>query len=153
MEFRYHPILEGLKVNEDGTEIIYLGKKLEPKIYEREGKSIPMQVVNIKYKNITVMRLVNECWNSVSENLDYITKRIDPEKGNHYSNLCWSKQGVGLSHNNSPNFGAKPKFSEQEFKNLKAEIKPGETITVFLKRKKVSTKAYYTAKKKYEKKQ
>ena len=23
MEFRWHPILEGLKINEDGTEIIY----------------------------------------------------------------------------------------------------------------------------------
>ena len=151
MEFRHHPVLEGLKVNEDGTEIIYLGKKLEPKSYERKSKSIDMLVVNIRYKVITVMRLVNECWNGECENLDYITKKIDYEKSNHYSNLCWSKKGVGLSHNNnSPKFGTKPKFSESEYLELKKEIYPGEKITEFLKRKKVSTKAFYTAKKRYE---
>jgi hypothetical protein len=151
MEFRHHPVLEGLQVNEDGTEIIYLGKKLEPKNYERKGNSIEMEVVGIKYKVVTVMRLVNECWNGERENADFITKKIDYEKGNHYSNLCWSKRGVGISHNNSPEFGAKPKFTEQEFKDLKKEIKPGETITKFLKRKAISTKAFYTAKNKYEK--
>ena len=151
MEFRNHPVLEGLKVNEDGTEIIYQGKKLEPKTYERQGKSIAMETVGIRYRTVTVIRLVNECWNGECENSDYITKKIDYNKSNHYSNLCWSKKGVGLSHDNSPNFGTKPKFTEQEYKDLKDEIKDGETITDFLKRKKVSTKAFYTAKNKYEK--
>lgn len=151
MESRYHPIIEGLRVNEDGTEIIYQGKKLEPKTYKRKNNSIPMSVVNINYKNITVMRLVNECWNGMSENLDYITKKINPENGNHYSNLCWSKQGVGLSHDSSTNFITKPKLSEPEYIKLKKDKPQSESLMAYLKRVKISTKAYYTAKKKYEK--
>jgi len=74
MEFRNHPILEGLKVNEDGTEIIYLGEKVASKTYNRKGNIIQMEVISIKNKSVTVMRLVNECWNGTAENADYITK-------------------------------------------------------------------------------
>ena len=150
MNYRHHPVLEDLKVNEDGTEIIYQGKKLDPKTYDRNTNSIAMQVVAIKYKTVTVMRLVNECWNGESENVDFITKKIDETKSNHYSNLCWSKRGQGISHKSSKNFNA-PKFDQAQYKKLLTEIEPNETITEFLKRKKISTKAYYTAKKKYEK--
>lgn len=152
MDFRYHPIIENLKVNEDGSEIIYLGKSLISKTYTRKENSIPMQVVNIGRKIVTVMRLVNEAWNGVAENADFITKRIDEDKPIHYSNLCWSKRGQGISHRSSKNFNA-PKFNAEQYKELLTEIKKAETITAFLKRKNISTKAFYTAKRKYEKNQ
>lgn len=150
MNYRYHPILADLKVNEDGTEIIYQSKKLEVKIYDRTNKSVPMHVVNINKKSITVMRLVCECWHGMPENPELIVKRIDETKTFHYSNLCWSKRGVGVSHNGKSNFNVNPKFSEYEYRELLSEIKPKEGITEFLKRKNVSSKAYYTAKNKYE---
>lgn len=151
MEFRYHPILEGLKVNEDGTEIIYQGTSLPIKTYNRVNKSVAMKIVNINHKTITTMRLVCECWLGLSENPELVVKKIDQTKAEHYSNLCWSKHGVGVSHNTKSNFNVHPKFSESEYKKLLTEINSKETITAFLLRKKISTKAYYTAKKRYEK--
>jgi len=80
-------------------------------------------------------------------------QKLDESKGNHYSNLCWSKKGVGLSHNSKSNFNVHPKFTKEEFEAFVKKQNPKETITAYLKRTKTSTKAYYTAKKKYDKKE
>ena len=148
-QFRYHPVVEGLKVNEDGTSIIYKGEEVISKTYDRKNNSIPIQMVTVASKSVTVMRLVCECWHGMSDNLGFVVKKVDPEKGNHYANLCWSKQGTGFSHN-SPGININPKFSEDQYKELLAEKDPNETLKAFLKRKEVSNKAYYTAKRRYE---
>jgi hypothetical protein len=152
MKYRYHPILEDLKVNEDGTDIVYKTKSLDIKIYARANKSVLMKIVNINHKTLTTMRLVCECWHGMPENPELVVKKIDQQKGEHYSNLCWSKHGVGVSHNSKSIFNVLPKFTEAQFIELMSELKPKEDITKFLKRKKVSTKAYYSAKKRYEQK-
>jgi len=149
MNYRNHPIVEGLRVNEDGTSIIYKGEALVSKTYERKNNSVPMEIVAVGYKTVTVMRLVCECWHGMSKNLDYVVKKVNQTAGNHYSNLCWSVQGTGFSHN-SPGINTKPKFTEAQFKKLLAEKSPTETLQAFLKRKNVSNKAYYTAKNRYE---
>ena len=150
MNYRNHPILENLKVNENGTSIIYHDEALTSKTYERKGNTIPMEIVAIGSKTVTVMRLVCECWHGMSENIGFIVKKIDPSKGNHYSNLCWSIQGTGYSHNTKSNFNTTPKFTEKAYRKLLTEKDPNETLTAFLKRKKVGSKAYYSAKKRYE---
>ncbi|MBF6607474.1 MAG: hypothetical protein ITG00_01915 [Flavobacterium sp.] len=147
MNYKYHPILEDLKVNEDGTSIIYKGEVLTPRTYVRKTNTVPSEVVFVGYKVVTVMRVVCECWHGLSENTDFVVRKLDQAKGNHYSNLCWSKQGLS-----SENFNTLPKFSEEEFIKLKTEQKKDETLTAFLKRKKISIKAYYTAKNRYEQK-
>jgi hypothetical protein len=151
MNYRKHPILESLTVNEDGTSIIYQGEALTPKTYERKSKCVPIQMVTVCNKSVTVMRLVCECWHGMPENLEFVVKKIDQAKGNHYSNLCWSKQGLGLSHNSKSNFGVSAKLNEAAFKKLKSEKDPTESLTAFLKRKKIGKRAYYTARNKYEK--
>ncbi len=149
MNYRNHPIVEGLKVNEDGTSIMFQGKELSPKEYSRPNNSIPMLVVSVNRKTVTVMRLVSECWIGMPESLELVVKKIDPTKGNHYTNLCWSRQGYGLSHN-SPSIYSKPKFSEAQYRELLAKKKSNESIKSLLKRENVSNKAYYTAKNRYE---
>lgn len=145
MNYKYHPILENLRVNEDGTSILYHGKPLEAKAYERKTNTVPMEVVTVNKKNVTVMRLVCECWHGLSENRAYVVRKIDPAKGNHYSNLCWSKQGL-----QSPNFNTLPKYTKEEFEQLQAERDRNESVAAFLRRRNISEKTYYAAKKRYE---
>lgn len=150
MEYRYHPVIEGLKCNEDGSEIMYKDKKLVAKSYPRKDTDGTQQLVHLFTKNISVVRLVCECWNGMSDNMDFIPRRIDESKGNHYSNLFWSKRGQELN----PKFKKPLKLSKPRYFEIKAEIKrSGMKVMEFLKQsKETSATSYYNAKKEYEKK-
>lgn len=146
-EFRYHPIIEGLKVNEDGTEI-YLNNELIKQYQCSNGK---MTVVN--NKTLTTMRLVCEAWHGMSENKEYVVKKVDEAKGQHYSNLQWSKRGQGISHKSSKNFCRPAKWTKKEFLEVKAQRMQGENILDFFKRCKINLKTYYIYNRKYGKKE
>ena len=92
MEFRYHPIIEELKVNEDGTEI-YFNESLLLPFANDKNRLNPTIKVNFNSKGHSVTRLVCECWNGLSQHIGQRASKIDPSLGNHYSNLEW-KEGA-----------------------------------------------------------
>jgi len=94
MEFRWHPILENLKVNEDGTTIIFNGEELRIKEYKLKHAKEPSLYVKIKEKQCTVKRLVCECWHGLPPNRYSAARRVDQYGNNHYSNLYWGKRGM-----------------------------------------------------------
>lgn len=146
-EFRFHPLIEGLKVNEDGTEI-YLNNELIRQYHNSDGT----MTVFIN-KSVTTMRLVCEAWHGLSENKEYVVKKIDEEKGKHYSNLQWSKRGQGINHKSSKNFCKPAQWTKKEFLEIKAKRMQGENILDFFERCKIKRQTYYIYNKKYGKKE
>jgi len=93
MEFRWHPILEGLKINEDGTEIIYNDVPVDIREYQTKTQRHPYRAVNMHKRTFTVRRLVCEAWHGVPPTREHAAKRIDFFKDDHYTNLYWGKKG------------------------------------------------------------
>lgn len=134
MEFRYHPILEGLQINEDGSEIIYLGEKLKPMGMNRSIRPTATIIVNFSGRTLSVARLVCEAWNGLAPNLDYNATRIDDEKGFHYKNLYWAKKGVNPNYEKIKFPRAKSsKISEDEIPKIVERLKKGETLSSIAK--------------------
>lgn len=126
-EFRYHPLIEGLKVNEDGTEVLLNDKKLLIKeFYVEETKRI-RRYVYLCSRNITITRLVCECFHGLAENRGLSATLIDPEKGNHYTNIYWAKRGMKI----------KPvrhrKVSDEDHLNIQKRLASGEKIKEIIK--------------------
>ncbi|MRX40375.1 helix-turn-helix domain-containing protein [Flavobacterium sp. LC2016-23] len=98
MEFRNHPIIEGLRVNEDGTEIYY--KDVLLRVFKNDHtRDTPTLKVNFINKAHSVARLVCETWNGLREHSEQRASKIDLLLGNHYSNLEWKEgatNGVGM---------------------------------------------------------
>lgn len=94
MAYRYHPEIEGLKVNEDGTEVILNGDPLEVKLIERKSraKSDTPYVVFFGRAH-SVGKLVCEAWNGMADNPRWCASRKDRNKGYHYTNLEWKPCG------------------------------------------------------------
>ena len=136
-EFRYHPLVEGLKVNEDGTEVLLNNTPLKISNYSNGV------FVTINKKQVTTMRLVCECWHGLAENGDFVVKKIDESKSAHYSNLTWSKRGQGLSHEFANNFCGKNRLTKEEFLEKNKGRKDGEPIVDFIKRIGMTTTNYY----------
>lgn len=125
--FRYHPIIEGLKVNEDGTEVILNGEKLFiSENYIKVNKSIRKQV-NVNNRTITVNRLVCECFHGLSPNRDFSATQIDDKKGYHYTNLYWAKRGMKI------NPVRHRKVSEEDHLEIQQRLKNGEKTKDILK--------------------
>lgn len=97
MEFRNHPIIEGLRINEDGTEIFYNDVLLRA-FKNDETRANPTLKVNFMTKAHSVTKLVCEAWNGLSEHSAQRASKINLTAGNHYSNLEWKEgasNGVG----------------------------------------------------------
>jgi hypothetical protein len=92
MEFRYHPIIEGLKVNEDGTEILLHTEKLLQFQNDKSRKN-PTFKVGFQNKSHSVGRLVCEAWNGLREHSGQRVSKINALENNHYTNLEW-KEGA-----------------------------------------------------------
>lgn len=97
MEFRYHPLIEGLKVNEDGTEIYFNNILLIP--FENDkSRENPTLKVRFNGKGHSVTRLVCESWNVLSEHIGQRAAKLNPLNGNHYSNLEWREGANGVEN-------------------------------------------------------
>ncbi len=92
--FRYHPEIEGLKVNEDGTEIIYFGEELKARGFDRKEREADTLVVHFLGRTHSVGKLICECWHGMRENSGQCATRKDKKKGFHYTNLYWAKCGT-----------------------------------------------------------
>lgn len=148
MQYKYHPIVAGLKVNEDGTSIIYNGRELKQTPIN-DGSSY---IMRLKGSNISRLKLVCECWNGPADNPEYIAAKIDIQKGSHYTNLEWRKRGQGKSHNRAETFRKKYRFNSlkevEEFMNAKPEEM---SIAKYCETNKISETALRNALKRYGK--
>ncbi|MFA7448778.1 MAG: helix-turn-helix domain-containing protein [Weeksellaceae bacterium] len=131
---RYHPLLEGLRINEDGSEIIFFGQKLTGKKINRSARPTATHLVNFNGRTLSVARLVCEAWHGLAPDRDHNATRVDPDKGFHYTNLFWAKKGV------NPNYDQikfpRPKSSkipESEIPKIVERLKNGETLKAIAK--------------------
>jgi len=96
MELRYHPIIEELLINENGTEIYF--KNVLLRAFENDKtRETPTLKVNFLNRAHSVAKLVCEAWNGLREHSGQRVSKIDSLSDNHYSNLQWregSSNGV-----------------------------------------------------------
>jgi hypothetical protein len=97
MEFRYHPIIENLKISEDGSEILMNGSPVTIASDHPAHMRNPRKLVRFGKKNVTIIRLVCEAWHGIAPTGEHAARRVDEAKGDHYSNLFWGKKGMTLS--------------------------------------------------------
>jgi DNA-binding CsgD family transcriptional regulator len=91
-EFRYHPEIEGLKVNENGSEILLNDQKIEIKV-RKNGKN-PFRFIYFKGNQIGLARLILECWGGMPPEPKLTAKHKNGDHANyHYQNLHWSGNG------------------------------------------------------------
>lgn len=150
MEYRYHPLLEGLKVNEDGSEILQNGTSMlirSVKLPHTRNKTLQ---VSFGKKTVNVIRLVCETWHGISPAGDYAARRVDEEKGDHYSNLYWGKKGMTIS---SAKGVIQPtaKMSIEVYNEVLELNREGKSIKAILKEKDISENRFYQFQKKHVK--
>lgn len=144
MELRYHPIIEGLKVNENGTKIYY--KDVLLRVFENDKKRTnPTLKVNFINRAHSVAKLVCECWNGLREHSGQRVSKINDLSDYHYSNLEWregSSNGVG-------NF--KQKIKPEDHNDILAQLRDGKSKTKIAKIYGVDCATIYRIEKKYDK--
>lgn len=91
-EYRYHPEITGLKVNQNGTQVIFEEKEQEVKV--RKSGNHPFRFIYIKGHVLGIARLVLECWKGMPPIPKLTAKHIDGDYANyHYENLEWANVG------------------------------------------------------------
>lgn len=150
MQHRYHPIIEGLKVNEDGSEILMNGQPVIIVSDHPAHMRNPRKIVRFGKKNVTVIRLVIEAWHSLAPTGEHAARRIDEQAGDHYSNLFWGKKGMTLSSAKGvvqPTLKMTPEVYATIMKRSKKE-----SIRSILKELDISENRFYQYRKKHVKK-
>lgn len=146
-EFRYHPLVEGLKVNEDGTEVIYNGVSLPIKVQRLAHCVKERRLVNLGLKQKTIIRLICECWHGAAPSIEHAARRHDEWKGDHYTNLYWGKSGMNRSSAKYTNV-KKRSLTDEQFLEIE-ERRKSEKLKDIVKDYEVSEMAYYRHKKRY----
>lgn len=149
--YRYHPIIEGLRINEDGSSIIYLGDEIPTKKLNRASRNSDTLLVYFNNQQHSVARLVCEAWHGMAENMDFVATRRNPVDGFHYKNLFWAKKGV------NPNYhkikfprSSISKIPESEVPKIEKRLKKGETLKSIAKDYNTSDMSISRIKKKME---
>jgi hypothetical protein len=139
-----------MQVNEDGSEILLNGESLSIKEYQPKHTRIPVRMVDIGRKKVSVPRLVLECWQGMPENLDCAARRHDESKGDHYTNLYWGRKGMTKSSVIGHAGVAKSrKLNEAQVNEIDKRRESGETLKEIMKDYEASEMAYHRAKKRY----
>lgn len=129
-----HPIIRDLKINEDGTEIIYKNKPITPRTYHKKGRN------NYAYRNVhfmgrthSVAKLVCECYNGMRKDLSFTIQRKDFNPDNdHYTNLFWGKQGSRVRTSRTKRC-KNSKIKDADLPVVLKRIKKGETLLAIAK--------------------
>ena len=141
MELRYHPIIEELLINENGTEIYF--KKVLLRTFENDKtRENPTLKVNFLNRAHSVAKLVCEAWNGLREHSAQRVSKIDNLSDNHYSNLQW-REG---SSNGVENF--KQKIKPDDIDNI-IELLKNNKPTEIARMYGVHAATIYRIKKKY----
>lgn len=150
LEFRYHPIIKNLKVNEDGSEILMNGQPVIIASDHPKHMRNPRKIVRFGKKNVTVIRLVCEAWYGVSPTGEHAARRVDEQAGDHYSNLFWGKKGMTI---NSAKGVVQPtlKMTPKVYTEIITRSKTA-TIKAILKEMNISENRFYVYQRKHVKK-
>lgn len=91
-EFRYHPEIEGLKTNENGSQVLLNEKPQEVKV-RKSGKN-PYRYIYYRGNVISLARLVLECWVGMPPEPKLTARFKDGNYSNyHHTNLDWGNWG------------------------------------------------------------
>ncbi len=147
LEFRYHPHLENVKVNEDGSIILKNGVPANIVVDQLKHMRNPRKLVYFNLKGVNTIRLVCEAWHGVAPTGEYAARRIDEAAGDHYSNLYWGKKGHTL---NSAKGVVQPtlKMTPEVYVNVMKRSEK-ETIRDILKELDISENRFYQYRKKH----
>jgi hypothetical protein len=151
MEYRYHPIIENLKVSEDGSIILLNGETMTIAADHPAHMRNPRKLVRFGKKNVTIIRLVCEAWHGISPTGEHAARRVDEVAGDHYSNLYWGKKGMTL---NSAKGVVQPtlKMTPESYAKIMERSKK-ESIRAILKELDISENRFYQYRKKHVKKE
>ncbi|WP_432221287.1 hypothetical protein ACRASX_11215 [Flavobacterium sp. TMP13] len=145
-EFRYHPIIEDLKINEDGTVILLRSQSINIYQHAHAKTKKGRRVVTINQKTVTVTRLTLEAWQGVKPTGEMTARRVLEDGGDHYSNLCWGKTGSTSSNQkDNPAIAAKRIMTKEVFDDIRSRY-PKETIKSLCQEYGVSQSGYYKSK-------
>lgn len=134
MAYRYHPEIEGLKINEDGTEIIYCGDVLQVSDHNRSDRESDLKYVYFNKVTHSVAKLICECWNGMAENPRWCATRKTKEGGFHYSNLEWQPCGFRPKAVRDKAKRSKlSNLSDDDVKVIEARIQKGDTLKAIAK--------------------
>lgn len=141
-EYRYHPEINGLKVNQDGSKILLNEVPVDLKI-RKNGKN-PFRFLLYKGNQIGLARLILECWNGMPPEPRLTAKHIDGDYTNYnYKNLQWGTNG-----GNSKN---PPKLNPKQTKEVLQKISEGVGDSAIAKDYGVTRNAIFNLRKKQEK--
>lgn len=99
MNYRYHPEIDGLKVNEDGSKVLLNETSVDIKV--RKSGNHPFRYIYLNGHTIGIARLVLECWTGMPPIPRLTAKHKDCDYTNyHYSNLEWGN--IGGNSKNPP---------------------------------------------------
>lgn len=141
-EFRYHPEIEGLKVNENGSEILLNEIVIEIKV-RKSGKN-PFRFFYYKGIQIGLARLVLECWSGMPPVPKLSAKHIDGDYTNyHYENLQWGTNGGNAKN--------PPKLNPEQKTEILEKIANGKGDSEIAKEYDVTRNAIFNIRKKLEK--
>lgn len=137
MEFRYHPLIEGLKINEDGSEILLNGESM--KVYKQ--KRYNRSIVFFGIKSVSTTRLVCEAWHGIAPTGGHAARRINENGSNHYSNLYWGNKGNIETIRDEWNKRRAP-ITPEIYEEIQLRTK-SEGITKVLKDMNITSSTYY----------
>lgn len=132
MAFRYHPEIEGLKVNEDGSKVFYLGESLEVRKAERTSRNNDLQYMYLKGAMYSIAKLVCECWNGMADNPRWCATRKIKANGFHYTNLFFAPCGTNPERKNNKR-GTRSKITKEDVPVIEKRLKKGETLKAIAK--------------------
>jgi hypothetical protein len=123
--YRYHPEVEGLKVNEDGSEVFLNGEALEVKNAERKERDTDLKYVYFQNRVHSVAKLVCECWNGMAENPRWCATRKLKAVGFHYTNLFFAPCGTNPEKRNASR-GTRSKIPKEDVPKIEQRLRNGE---------------------------
>lgn len=142
-EFRYHPEIQGLKVNEDGSEVLWNENPVELKVRDKGPGKHATKFFYFKNKQIGLAKLVLECWKGVTPDQELMPKHIDENHNNyHHSNLMWGPKGGNKKF--------APKLSKEQISEILSKLEAGQTGYSLSKEYGVTRGAIYQLKSKNE---
>ena len=141
-EYRYHPEIEGLKTNEDGSDIFLNEIAVEIKV--RKSGNHPFRYFYYKGNQIGLARLIMECWNGMPPTPKLSAKHIDGNYNNyHYTNLQWGANGGNAKN--------PPKLNPEQKAEVLTKIKAGKGDSEIAREYGVSRNAIFNIRKKQQK--
>ncbi len=153
LEYKYHPLIEGLKIAEDGSKLIYQGEPLTIRWYQSKYQShaTPSVVIPGIKGSVRVSRLLAEAFIGLRPSGDLIVRLKVESKPLHYTNLYWGKRGRAKSKDSYDPEGWKKriKLTEADIINIEKKREEGVMLKDLLEEYNICNATYYRTKKKF----